>query len=196
VQNSPAVVIGAMLVSPLMGPILGAGLALAAADLCLGIRSVGTLLISVAASILFSAILVWALPFHTPTSEILARAQPNLLDLGIAVFSGLAGALIMARACGDEATALPEVSIAVALMPPLCTAGFSVGSGFERPIMLGASLLFVTNLVAIVGSAFLVFFLVRMDSPEIKEQIAGSIHEAGRGERLYRLLQHTGSEIH
>ncbi len=192
VQNSPAVVIGAMLVSPLMGPILGAGLALAAADLYLGIRSVGTLLVSIAAAVVFSALVVWALPFHAPTAEILARTQPNLLDLGVAVFSGLAGALIVARADADGATALPGVAIAVALMPPLCTVGFGVGSGFEKPIMSGAALLFLTNLVAIVGSAFLVFFLVRMDSPEIKDKIAGSIRETGREEWLYRILQNTG----
>jgi uncharacterized hydrophobic protein (TIGR00271 family) len=192
VLNSPAVVIGAMLVSPLMGPILGAGLALAAADLYLGLRSIGTLVVSIAAAIVFSGLVVWALPFHAPTAEILARTQPNLLDLGVAVFSGLAGALIVTRPNADGVTALPGVAIAVALMPPLCTIGFGVGSGFDKAIMSGAALLFLTNLVAIVGSAFLVFFLVRMDSPEIKDQIAGSIREAGREERLYRILESTG----
>ena len=107
VLNSPAVVIGAMLISPLMGPILAAGLALAAADLYLGIKSLLSILIGVVSSVLFSAALVWALPFQIPTSEILARTQPNLLDLGIALLSGLAGSVVVCRRSeGSGVTAL------------------------------------------------------------------------------------------
>ncbi|HSW51195.1 MAG TPA: DUF389 domain-containing protein [Bryobacteraceae bacterium] len=84
VLNSPAVAIGAMLISPLMGPILAAGLALAASDVCLGIKSLINILASLAGSVLLSALLVWLLPFHSPTGEILERIQPNLLDLGVA----------------------------------------------------------------------------------------------------------------
>src|ERR1039458_9803393 len=121
VLNSPAVVIGAMLISPLMGPILAAGLALAAADLYLGIKSLLSILTGVVSSVLFSAALVWALPFQIPTPEILARTQPNLLDLGVALFSGLAGSVVVCRRSeGGGVTALPGVAIAVALMPPLC----------------------------------------------------------------------------
>ena len=94
VESSPAVIIGAMLISPLMGPIMATGLALALGDLYLGIKAVLNLFISVAVSVAFSGFLVWLLPFHSATSEILARTNPNLLDLGIGLLSGLAGSVV------------------------------------------------------------------------------------------------------
>lgn len=97
VLDSPAVVIGAMLISPLMGPILAGGLALAAADIYLGIKSLLSVLLSSVCAVLFAATLVWLLPFHSPTQEILARTHPNLLDLGVALFSGLAGSIVVCR---------------------------------------------------------------------------------------------------
>lgn len=193
VLNSPAVVIGAMLISPLMGPILAAGLALAAADLYLGIKSLLSILAGVVGAVLFSAALVWLLPFQSPTNEILARTQPNLLDLGVALLSGVAGAVVVCRGGGGGGvTALPGVAIAVALMPPLCTLGFGVGSGFSRPIIYGAGLLFLTNLAAIIASAFAVFYLVRMDSPDVRETIEAAILERASPDRLYGLLKRTG----
>jgi uncharacterized hydrophobic protein (TIGR00271 family) len=192
VLNSPAVVIGAMLISPLMGPILAAGLALAAADLYLGLKSLVNILLSVAVAVLFSAGLVWLLPFQWPTAEIVARTKPNLLDLGVALLSGLAGSIVVCRGgAGGGVTALPGVAIAVALMPPLCTVGFGVGSGFARGIVSGASLLFLTNLVAITASAFLVFFLVRMDAPDVRRAIDEAILARASQDRLYALLRHT-----
>lgn len=192
VLNSPAVVIGAMLISPLMGPILAGGLALAAADIYLGIKALLSVLLGSAISIAFAAMLVWLLPFQTPTQEILARTQPNLLDLGVALFSGIAGSVVVCRGGGGGGvTALPGVAIAVALMPPLCTVGFGVGSGFSTEIMAGAGLLFVTNLAAITASAFLVFYLVRMDAPELRMRIDYSIIERASSDRLYRLLVNT-----
>lgn len=192
VLNSPAVVIGAMLISPLMGPILSAGLALAAADLYLGMKSLMSILGSVLLSVGFSAGLVWLLPFQSPTAEILARTQPNLLDLGVALFSGLAGSLVVSRGqAAGGLSVLPGAAIAVALMPPLCTVGFGVGSGFGWPIIYGAGLLFVTNLVAIVASAFLVFYLVRMDAPEIRASLDESRAARSSRDPLYRALQRT-----
>jgi uncharacterized hydrophobic protein (TIGR00271 family) len=192
VLNSPAVVIGAMLISPLMGPILAAGLALAAADLYLGIKSLLSILTGVVSSVLFSAALVWALPFQIPTPEILARTQPNLLDLGVALFSGLAGSVVVSRRSeGGGVTALPGVAIAVALMPPLCALGFGIGSGFAWPIISGAGLLFFTNLAAIVASAFLVFYVVRMDSPDVRAKIDSLVLEGASHDLLYEVLQKT-----
>jgi uncharacterized hydrophobic protein (TIGR00271 family) len=192
VLNSPAVVIGAMLISPLMGPILAAGLALAAADIYLGVKSLLSLLMSIFPTIGFAALLVWLTPFHSPTSEILARTQPNLLDLGVAVLSGLAGSLVVCRGgTGGNVMALPGVAIAVALMPPLCTVGYGVGSGFSLPIIYGAGLLFVTNLVAITASAFLVFYAVRMDSADVREMLDRSIRERASREQLYRAFKKT-----
>ncbi len=193
VLDSPAVVIGAMLISPLMGPILAAGLALAAADLYLGIKSLLSIALGVLLSALFAAALVWVLPFQSPTGEILARIHPNLLDLGVALFSGLAGAIVVCRGgSGAGVTALPGVAIAVALMPPLCTVGFGIGSGFSRPIIYGAGLLFLTNLAAIVASAFLVFYLVRMDAPEVRSEIDHAILERAPGDGLFKLMQKAG----
>jgi uncharacterized hydrophobic protein (TIGR00271 family) len=192
VLNSPAVIIGAMLVSPLMGPIMGVGLALAAGDIYLGIKAVLNLVTSVTAAVVLSGFLVWLLPFHSPTVEILGRTNPNLLDLGVALLSGLAGSIVACRGGrGGGITALPGVAIAVALMPPLCTVGFGLGSGVQATIMGGAGLLFLTNLAAIVASAFLVFFLVRMDAPEVRAEVAGQLRERASNEALFRVLRHT-----
>jgi uncharacterized hydrophobic protein (TIGR00271 family) len=193
VLDSPAVVIGAMLISPLMGPILAAGLALASADLYLGLKSLLSISVGVLISILFAAWLVWILPFQSTTHEILARTNPNLLDLGVALFSGLAGATLVTRAGnGGGVTALPGVAIAVALMPPLCTVGFGVGSGFSLAIIRGAGLLFLTNLGAIIASAFLVFYLVRMDAPAVRAKIDEAILESASRDQLYKGMQRLG----
>jgi uncharacterized hydrophobic protein (TIGR00271 family) len=172
VQNSPAVIIGAMLISPLMGPIMATGLGLAVGDFYLALKAIGTLMMSIAVAVGLSAVIVWILPFHSETGEILARINPTLLDLGIALFSGLAGSVVVGRAGGnDGVTALPGVAIAVALMPPLCTMGFGMGSGWNMRIMGGAGLLFLTNLVAIVSSAFVVFLVIGMNAQELAVQI-------------------------
>ena len=186
VQNSPAVIIGGMLISPLMGPIMATGMALAIGDLYLGMKALLNLVVSVAVSIAFAGFLVWLLPFHSATPEIIARTNPNLLDLGIALLSGLAGSVVVCRGAEDGATALPGVAIAVALMPPLCTMGFGLGSRLNLEIMGGAGLLFLTNLFAIVSSAFLVFFLVGMSTAEVRQAMMAS-----RGdESLVRVLSH------
>jgi uncharacterized hydrophobic protein (TIGR00271 family) len=192
VLNSPAVVIGAMLISPLMGPILGTGLGLAAADLYLGLKALISLALSIVAAVAFSAALVWLLPFHSPTGEILARTQPNLLDLGVALLSGLAGSIVVCRGGGGGGvTALPGVAIAVALMPPLCTVGFGIGSGMVWSIVSGALLLFVTNLAAIGASAFLVFLIVRMDARDVRERIDALVSAKAANDPLFRIVRNT-----
>lgn len=192
VLDSPAVVIGAMLISPLMGPILAAGLALAAADIYLGIKALLSIVLSCVTAILFAAAVVWLMPFQSATHEILARTQPNLLDLGVALLSGLAGSLVVCRGGGGGGvTALPGVAIAVALMPPLCTVGFGVGSGFDWAIVSGAGLLFLTNLAAITASAFVVFYAVRMDAVDLRQKIDQSIVEHASKDWLYRVLKKT-----
>jgi len=191
VLDSPAVVIGAMLISPLMGPILATGLALAASDVYLGLKCLINLTVSVTAAVLFSALLVWLLPFHAATAEIVARTKPNLLDLGVALFSGLAGALVVSRRAGGSGAAMPGVAVAVALMPPLCTVGFGLGSGADWVVMSGAGLLFFTNLSAIVACAFLVFFLVGMDASEVRAQIGTTELQQAADDWLYGLLKPT-----
>jgi uncharacterized hydrophobic protein (TIGR00271 family) len=187
VLNSPAVIIGAMLISPLMGPIMATGLALAAGDLYLAMKAIANLVASIALAIGLSALIVWLLPFHSMTAEVLARINPNLLDLGVALFSGLAGSVAVCRAgAGTGVMTLPGVAIAVALMPPLCTMGFGLGSGANTRIMGGAGLLFLTNLVAIVSSAFVVFLLVGMNSPDVRSEMEVSRKGERFAERLSR----------
>lgn len=205
VLNSPAVIIGAMLISPLMAPIMTIGMAIAVGDMRLTLRAIGTLFLSVLGAVAFAAAVVKVLPFHATTPEILSRTNPTLLDLAVAVASGLAGSVATARSGSeDSSTALPGVAIAVALMPPLCTVGFGVGAGWTQSIIIGAGLLFLTNLVAIVASAFLVFLLVGLRTPEVVGQIAHTSTLSGNAlGPLDRLLRHkvfgrdgAGSQLH
>jgi uncharacterized hydrophobic protein (TIGR00271 family) len=190
--NSPAVVIGAMLISPLMGPIIASGLAIALGDFYLGLKSITNLLLSILGSILLAATITWVLPFRTPTPEILARVQPTLLDLGVAVLSGMAGAIVFCRGGGGGGvTALPGVAVAVALMPPLGVVGFGVGIGWDWEIVRGGGLLFLTNLVAIILSSFLVFFAVRMDTPEVRRRINEWLEEEEKKEPFYEFIERT-----
>lgn len=199
VLNSPAVVIGAMLISPLMGPIMAAGLGLAVGDVYLTLRAVLNLLLSITLAVGLSALLVWVIPFHSATQQILSRTTPTLLDLAIALLSGLAGSVAMARSGSgtDGVSTLPGVAIAVALMPPLCTMGFGLGAGVNTRIMGGAGLLFLTNLVAIVASAFAVFLLIGMNDRALLQKLDESTRDdALRGRllnsRLGRVLAQTG----
>lgn len=198
IQDSPAVIIGAMLISPLMGPIMATGLGLAVGDLYLSLKAILNLMASVAVAVALSACIVWLLPFHSATTEILSRTNPTLLDLGIALLSGLAGSVVVGRAGGNGLTALPGVAIAVALMPPLCSVGFGFGSGFNTRIIGGAGLLFLTNLVAIISCAFAVFLLIGMNAGELGVQMQKSRAGELLAKRLTqgrarRIFTHSGS---
>ena len=128
--NSPAVVIGAMLVAPLMSPIVGAGLAMVLGDTRFLRLSLGAVIRGVGLAVLVGA-MAGALRLDTPlTAEILARTQPTLLDLAIALFSGMAGAYALSHS--DAAGALPGVAIAAALVPPLSTVGITLITGHYR----------------------------------------------------------------
>ncbi|PLK23374.1 TIGR00341 family protein [Porphyrobacter sp. TH134] len=148
--SSPAVVIGAMLLSPLMGPIMGLGFALAIGDWNWLKQSIRTLLIGSVMAVLLCACLVFLSPIQTVTSEIAARTRPNLFDLFVALFSALAGAYAMIR--GREG-AIVGVAIATALMPPLAVVGFGLAT-WNWPVFSGALLLFVTNFITIALTAF------------------------------------------
>lgn len=165
--NSPAVVIGAMLISPLMSPFLSAGLALAIGDWELGKAAMRTILVSVLVAIFISVLAVAVSPLKEPTAEILARTNPNLLDLGIAFFSGCAGTYTLVSRKGI--TTIPGVAIATAVMPPLCVVGFGAYQ-LDPRIALGAASLFVTNLAAIIISAALLFFLASFRISEFKDE--------------------------
>ena len=177
VLNSPAVIIGAMLISPLMGSILGNGLALAAGDVILAVRAIIKLALSCLVAILFAVLLVSVLPFKEMTPEILARTQPNILDLVVALFSGAVGSLAICKKPKGVATSIPGVAIAVALMPPLCVVGYGFGIALSvnmvngLRVASGGGLLFFTNLVAITFTAMTVFLALHIDSVRTKQKI-------------------------
>jgi uncharacterized hydrophobic protein (TIGR00271 family) len=147
--SSPAVVIGAMLLSPLMGPIIGLGFALATGDFHWIRMSARALVLGTVLSILLCALIVMLSPLQTVTPEIAARTRPNLFDLGVALFSALAGAYAMIR--GREGT-IVGVAIATALMPPLAVIGFGLAT-LNWTVFSGALLLYVTNLMTIALTA-------------------------------------------
>lgn len=177
VLNSPAVIIGAMLISPLMGTILANGLGLATGDIVLWLRAAFNLLLSCVVAIAFAMILVWLVPFKEMTAEIMARTQPTLLDLIVALFSGGVGSVATCKQVKGVAASLPGVAIAVALMPPLCVVGYGIGTyvslNSTQGLMVakGGALLFTTNLVAIIFTAMIVFFFVQFDTPIVQEQV-------------------------
>ena len=147
--SSPAVVIGAMLLSPLMDPIMGLGFALAIGDYGWLKKSARSLAWGTMMAIGLTAALVYFSPIQTITPEIAARTQPNLFDLFVALFSALAGAYAMIR--GREGT-IVGVAIATALMPPLATVGFGLAT-WNWTVFSGALLLYVTNLITIALTA-------------------------------------------
>ncbi|HEY70393.1 MAG TPA: DUF389 domain-containing protein [Anaerolineae bacterium] len=146
-QDSSAVIIGAMLVAPLFTPILALSLALVQADIRLLRSAIESTLQGVALAIGLAVLLTALSPLRGLTHEIVSRSQPNLFDLAVALASGAAGAYAVARK--DVAAALPGVAIAAALVPPLGTTGVGLALG-EFGIAQGGALLFTTNLIAIV----------------------------------------------
>lgn len=147
--SSPAVVIGAMLLSPLMDPIMGVGFALATGDFKWLRQSGKSLAVGTVFAILFCAFIVLMSPLQTVTSEIAARTRPNLFDLAVAFFSAVAGAYAMIR--GREGT-IVGVAIATALMPPLAVVGFGLAT-MNGTVFWGSLFLFITNLTAIALTA-------------------------------------------
>lgn len=149
IQSSPAVVIGAMLIAPLMGPIIGLGFAAASGDYVWLRKCARSVAIGALLAVLFCTVIVFFSPLKTVTAELAARTRPNLFDLLVALFSGMAGAYALIR--GREG-AVVGVAIATALMPPLATVGFGLAT-WSWPVFSGALMLFVTNLVAIALTA-------------------------------------------
>lgn len=147
--SSPAVVIGAMLISPLMSPILGFGFSLALFDFAEMRRSLKALIIGTVAAVAFTALIVTLSPLQAPTSEIVARTRPNLFDLAVALFAALAGSFAVIRGRGET---IVGVAIATALMPPLAVVGYGLAT-WNLPVLGGAFALFVTNFITIALSA-------------------------------------------
>lgn len=168
--NSPAVVIGAMLVAPLMSPLIGAGLAVVMGNTRFLRLSLSAIVRGVLLSIALSMVMGLAQRTSPLTTEVLSRTQPTLLDLGVALFAGLAGAYALAHS--TAAAALPGVAISAALVPPLSVVGITLAGGhFEEA--LGSLLLFSTNMVAIIAAAVFVFFVLgfRPTRPQKEQRI-------------------------
>ena len=151
--NSTAVIIGAMLISPLMGPIVGAGFGLGMYDFELLKKSMKNLLIATVVSLSTSAIYFYISPFKEAQSELLARTSPNIYDILIAFFGGLVGVIAVTRV--EKGNPIPGVAIATALMPPLCTAGYGLALG-NYAYFFGALYLYTINCVFICIATFVI----------------------------------------
>ncbi|MGJ1285668.1 DUF389 domain-containing protein [Sphingobacterium spiritivorum] len=161
--NSTAVIIGAMLISPLMGPIVGAGFALGTYDFALLKKSLKNLLIATLVSLSVSFIYFLLSPFKDAQSELLARTSPNIYDVLIAFFGGLVGVIAITRV--EKGNPIPGVAIATALMPPLCTAGYGLAIG-NLSYFAGALYLYSINCFFICISTF--FIVKYLKYPKVK----------------------------
>lgn len=176
--NSTAVIIGAMLVSPLMGPIMGIGLGVGINDLNMILRGLKNLSIAVVISLITSSAYFFISPLHIAQSELLARTSPTVWDAFIAFFGGLAG--IVAGSRREKVTnVIPGVAIATALMPPLCTAGYGIAT-LNFYYFAGAFYLFLINSVCISLATFLIvrflgYHQKQYDSPEIEQRVRQTI---------------------
>ena len=150
--NSTAVIIGAMLISPLMGPIMGVGLSVGLNDFELMKRSLKSFLITTAFSVTTATVFFLFTPIAEAQSELLARTSPTIYDVFIALFGGLAG--VVALSTKEKGNVIPGVAIATALMPPLCTAGYGLASG-NLIYFLGAFYLYFINSVFISLATFI-----------------------------------------
>jgi uncharacterized hydrophobic protein (TIGR00271 family) len=165
--NSTAVIIGAMLVSPLMGPIMGVGLGIGINDFDLvkkGLRNLG---IATIISIATSSLYFWVTPLHDASSEILARTSPSIWDVFIAGLGGLAG--IVAATRKEKSNAIPGVAIATALMPPLCTAGYGLASG-NLYFFIGAMYLYFINSIFICVATFVIVRFLNFPKKEFSDK--------------------------
>ena len=166
--NSTAVIIGAMLISPLMGPIMGIGMGAGINDFDLIKKAIKNLGVAVTISVLTSALYFFITPLHEAQSELLARTTPTLWDVLIASFGGLAG--IIAGSRKEKSNAIPGVAIATALMPPLCTAGYGLANG-NWYYFAGAFYLFFINSVFITVTTFIMVRFLKYPKRKFESEI-------------------------
>jgi uncharacterized hydrophobic protein (TIGR00271 family) len=190
VLGSTAVVIGAMLVSPLMRPILAFGMGLAVGSPLLVLRSSARVVASVIAVTAAAAAITVLLPFHEMTSEIASRTTPTVLDLAIASCCAAAGVYASIRRGSDTASTAAGTAIGIALVPPLCVVGYALGTrALDRA--LGAALLFTANFCAILLFAVLGFLLLgygRVDVTALERKHLEEVRPSGLTARLARRL--------
>lgn len=186
VVESSAVVIGAMLIAPLMGPIVALAMGLATGSPFLVLRSGGRIVLSVTLALCGAAAITVLLPFHELNSEISARTTPTVLDLLTAGFCALAGVYASLRPGSDTATTAAGTSIGISLVPPLCASGYGLGT-FAWPVAGGAALLFLTNLVAIVAVGTVAFVAAGFNGVDVVH-LERDVLASGRDAPLARWL--------
>lgn len=150
--NSIPVIIGAMLISPLMGPIIGMGLAIAIEDFDLLRTGLKNISLAVIGSLAASALYFLISPQYEGASQLLARTSPSIYDVFVALFGGAAG--ILSIACKNKGQVMPGVAIATSLMPPLCTAGYGIAT-LQSRFFFGALYLFFTNMIFILFATWI-----------------------------------------
>lgn len=166
--NSTAVIIGAMLISPLMGPIIGVGMSLGINDFQLLKKSLRNFMWMFAVSIITSSIFFVISPYSNAQSELLARTSPTTYDVLIAFFGGIAGMLAQTRR-DRTGTVISGVAIATAIMPPLCTAGFGIANG-EIRFIFGALYLFMINAVFIALASYIMVLFLKYEKKTMLDE--------------------------
>jgi uncharacterized hydrophobic protein (TIGR00271 family) len=185
--NSTAVVIGAMLVSPLMAPIVHLAMGLVVGSPVLTLRSLFRVAGSVLVVILGAMTLTILLPFQEVTAEIAARTQPTALDLVLAVFVAIAAALSAVRSRSETTAAAVGAAIGIALIPPICVIGYGLGVA-DWDIAGGATLLFVTNLSAIVFIGVVFFWALGFERVDSRPMDVAVIDGMKSGTRAHKAL--------
>jgi uncharacterized hydrophobic protein (TIGR00271 family) len=170
--NSTAVIIGAMLISPLMGPIMGIGLGVGINDLVLVRRAFLNYFVATCVALATSTLFFVLSPLDDAHSEILARTSPNIYDVLIALFGGFAG--IIATSSRHKGNVIPGVAIATALMPPLCTAGYGLAT-LQFTYFFGAIYLYVINTVFIALATFVIVRLLHFPYKQLQNERAEKI---------------------
>lgn len=179
--NSTAVIIGAMLISPLMGPIMGVGFGLGIYDFDLVKKGLRNLLVATFIGIITSTLYFFITPLHAAQSELLARTTPTIWDVFIAFFGGLAGMVGSSRK--EKGNVIPGVAIATALMPPLCTAGFGIATG-NLGYFLGAIYLYSINSVFICYGTIIIVRLLKFE----RRHFADKLYESKVSRYIYIIL--------
>jgi uncharacterized hydrophobic protein (TIGR00271 family) len=170
--NSTAVIIGAMLISPLMGPIMGIGLGIGINDIALLRKALYNYFVATIVALSTSTLFFFLSPINDAHSEILARTSPNVYDVLIALFGGFAG--IIATSSKHKGNVLPGVAIATALMPPLCTAGYGLAT-LQYKYFIGAFYLYLINTVFIMLATFIIVRILHFPYKHLQNKKAEKI---------------------
>ena len=170
--NSTAVIIGAMLISPLMGPIMGIGLGIGIGDIALMRKSANNYWIATMSALATSTLFFLVSPLSDAHSEILARTSPTIYDVLIALFGGFAG--IIATSSTQKGNVIPGVAIATALMPPLCTAGYGLAT-LQMKYFIGAFYLYIINSVFIAWATLIIVRLLHFPYKPLENKRAHTI---------------------